>query len=122
MTSNRAVLLILTFFCLLPTAFAEEAALRYKIGVVLGLTGPAASFANSFKIAVDLALEDLPDADRRRVRVLFEDDGLSNLRAVSAGKKLLDIDKVDALITWSSGTALSLVSVTESRKVPHKVN
>ena len=92
---------------------------RYTIGVVLPLSGSSAEFGQTARAAIELALEQLPPEDRGRMKVIFEDDGLVSSRSVSAGRKLIDIDRVDALITWSSSTALSLVGITESRKIPH---
>lgn len=92
---------------------------EYTIGVVLPLSGSSSEFGQTARAAIELALDQLPPEDRARIKVVFEDDGLISSRSVSAGKKLLDIDRVDALITWSSGTALSLAGITESRKIPH---
>lgn len=89
------------------------------VGAILPLSGSSAEFGQSARAAIELAVEQLPPEDRGRVKVIFEDDGLVSSRSVSAGRKLIDIDRVDALITWSSSTALSLVGVTESRKIPH---
>lgn len=92
---------------------------NYTVGVVLPLSGSSAEFGQTARAAIELALEQLPLEDRGRVKVIFEDDGLVSSRSVSAGRKLIDIDRVNALITWSSSTALSLVGITESRKIPH---
>ena len=92
---------------------------KYTIGAVLPLSGSSAEFGQTARAAIELALEQLPLEDRGRVKVIFEDDGLVSSRSVGAGRKLIDIDRVDALITWSSSTALSLVGITESRKIPH---
>jgi ABC-type branched-subunit amino acid transport system substrate-binding protein len=67
---------------------------------------------------VELALDDLSPEDRERTRVVYEDDGLVNARSATAARKLLSIDKVDALITWSSGTALTVASIVEGARVP----
>jgi ABC-type branched-subunit amino acid transport system substrate-binding protein len=54
-----------------------------------------------------------------RVTVIYEDDGLSNARSATAARKLLTIDKVDALLTWSSGTGLTVASLAEAKRIPH---
>jgi ABC-type branched-subunit amino acid transport system substrate-binding protein len=41
------------------------------------------------------------------------------MRAATAARKLLTIDKVDALLTWSSGTGITAASIAESKKIPH---
>jgi ABC-type branched-subunit amino acid transport system substrate-binding protein len=121
-TLPRAVWVIVLRFTLgfgvvCGTAYGEGPPLT--IGVILPLSGSAASFGAIGRAAIELALEDLPPEDKGRVRVIFEDDGLVANRSVSAGQKLIAIDQVDALISWSSSTGLSLASITESRRIPH---
>lgn len=89
-----------------------------SIGAILPLSGSAASFGLASKRGIELALEDLPEKDRARVKVIIEDDGLNNSRSVTAAHKLITIDKVDALLTWSSGTALAVAGLNETRKIP----
>lgn len=88
------------------------------IGVILPLSGPAANFGAIAQRGIELALEDLSPEDRARTRVLYEDDGLVNARSATAARKLISIDKVDALVTWSSGTALTVASIVEGGRVP----
>jgi branched-chain amino acid transport system substrate-binding protein len=91
----------------------------FKIGVILPLSGQSANFGAISQRGIQLALEQLPAQDKGRVSVIIEDDGLINSRSVSAAHKLIDIDKVDALVTWSSSTALAVVGLAESHKLPH---
>lgn len=100
-------------------SFAWAEAPKLTIGVVAPLSGSSASFGVTCRAAIELALEQLPPEDKGRVKVIYEDDGLIASRSVTAGRKLLTIDKVDALLSWSSSTALSLVGITEAKKVPH---
>jgi len=90
-----------------------------KIGAVLPLSGGASNFGTIARQGIELALEDLSPGDRARVSVVYEDDGLSNSRSATAARKLLTIDKVDVLLTWSSGTGLTVASITEYKRVPH---
>ncbi len=88
------------------------------IGVILPLSGSAANFGSIAQRGIELALNDLSSEDRARTRVIYEDDGMVNTRSATAARKLLSIDKVDALITWSSGTALTVASIVEGARVP----
>lgn len=90
-----------------------------KIGAILPLSGVASNFGAIARRGIELALEDLSPSDRKRVRVIFEDDALSNSRSATAARKLLSIDKVDALLTWSSGTGITVASIVEAKKIPH---
>jgi branched-chain amino acid transport system substrate-binding protein len=88
------------------------------IGVILPLSGSAANFGSIAQRGIELALNDLSPQDRSRTRVIYEDDGMVNSRSATAARKLLSIDKVDAVITWSSGTALTVASIAEGARVP----
>ena len=105
-------------FCLSIAQVAAELP-SLSIGVILPLTGPSAFIGVTAKAAVELAIAQLSSEDKKRVKVIYEDDGLVANRAVAAGHKLLAIDKVDALLTWSSSTGLSLASLTERKQIPH---
>lgn len=101
-------------------AFADEPkAPSVVIGAILPLSGSAAAFGVSSSRGITLALEGLSAVDRERVKVIIEDDGLNNSRSITAAQKLITVDKVDALLTWSSGTALAVKSLSESRRIPH---
>jgi ABC-type branched-subunit amino acid transport system substrate-binding protein len=89
-----------------------------KVGVILPLSGPAANFGAIARNGIELALRDLTPDDRSRVQVVYEDDGLVNTRTATAARKLLDIDKVNALITWSSSSGLTIAGMCESKRVP----
>jgi branched-chain amino acid transport system substrate-binding protein len=90
-----------------------------KIGAILPLSGGASNFGAIARRGIELALEDLTPNDRKRVKVIFEDDGLSNAKSATAARKLLSVDKVDAILTWSSGTGITVASIAEAKKIPH---
>ena len=72
-----------------------------KIGAILSQTGFAASFGESAKNAVQLAVEDINKSggiDGRPVVVYYEDDHTDAKEAVSAFQKLTSIDHVDAIM------------------------
>jgi ABC-type branched-subunit amino acid transport system substrate-binding protein len=112
------VLLLILVRCVVPAHGEVPSAPSITIGAILPLTGSASNFGAIAQRGIELALEDLPPADRARTRVIYEDDGLVNARSATAARKLLSINKVDALITWSSGTALTVASILEASRVP----
>ena len=85
-----------------------------KIGLILPLTGDAADIGQAQKNAVELALEQLKDSN---IQLIFEDDRLQTNDAVTAAQKLVNVDKVDAIIgpSWS-GAALAVAPIAESSK------
>lgn len=105
-------------FCQVSALAQSSQAPSVTIGAILPLTGSSAAFGLASKRGIELALEDLSATDRARVKVIVEDDGLNNSRSITAAQKLLTVDKVDALLTWSSGTALAVGGLSEARAIP----
>jgi len=74
-----------------------------KIGLILPLSGGMAHVGAAFRDAARLAALELPPG-RFEYQLIFEDDGLQSAKAATAAQKLIEIDKVDAIIsTWSYG-------------------
>jgi ABC-type branched-subunit amino acid transport system substrate-binding protein len=89
-----------------------------KIGTLIPLTGPLAEFGPNFRKAADLAATHLKDAGLT-LQLVHADDETSAIPAVAAARKLVDVDKVPAIV----GAAASgvTVPVAESVTVPNKV-
>jgi ABC-type branched-subunit amino acid transport system substrate-binding protein len=124
MTCLRIYLFVSTFLLFIPlhNGSADElqqSAPRITIGAILPLSGEASNFGAIARRGIEMALDSLSADDRARVSVVFEDDALSNVRSATAARKLLSIDKVDALLTWSSGTGITVASMAESKRIPH---
>ena len=72
-----------------------------KIGVILGLTGPAGAWAKYSRIGLELAARRLNETGGvagRRVELLIEDSQSNPTAGISAWRKLTAIDKVDAVV------------------------
>ncbi len=89
-----------------------------KIGVVAPLTGGGAIFGQSLVDAIKLAQEDLKNT-KKTYQVIIEDDGTNPAQSASAGHKLVDIDKVSALISITSGTGNSIKPIAAAATIPH---
>jgi branched-chain amino acid transport system substrate-binding protein len=112
---TRLIVAVVALFSIQPVR-AEHSSI--KIGLVAPLTGAAAAFGRSCRVAAELAVKDLPQERRDVVKLLVEDDGLVNARSVAAGRKLMDIDQVHGLVSFSSSTALSLAPIVEQKHIP----
>ncbi len=117
-SSRLCALVIFAIIALLPGHSARAEQPSIKIGVVAPLTGSGAAFGRSCRVAAELAVRELPEKEGSRVKLFIEDDGLIAARSVAAGRKLMDIDRIDALVSWSSGTALSLAPIVEQKRIP----
>ncbi len=90
---------------LLLAACTPQQSEQIKIGAVLSLTGVAAFYGESSRNGMDLAVEEINAAggiNGKKIVVIYEDDGTDGKRAVTALTKLMEIDKIDAIIggTW----------------------
>jgi ABC-type branched-subunit amino acid transport system substrate-binding protein len=96
-------------------AMAQDAV---KIGTLIPLTGPLAEFGPNFRKAADLAAGHLKDVGLT-LQLIHADDETSAIPAVAAARKLVDVDKVPAIV----GAAASGVTipVAESVTIPNKV-
>jgi ABC-type branched-subunit amino acid transport system substrate-binding protein len=102
-------------FPMVRLATAQDA---MKIGTLMPLTGPLAEFGPNFRKAADLAASHLTAAGLG-LQLIHADDETSAIPAVAAARKLVDVDKVPAIV----GAAASGVTipVAESVTIPNKV-
>jgi len=92
-----------------------------KIGAVLVLTGPDAKAGQSAKQGIEMAVEEINASGgvkSRKIKVIYEDDGGEPQKSVSAVQKLINVDKVLAILgpMWSS-CVLAVAPIVESKGV-----
>ncbi len=105
-----------SLFFLFPCLLLAERGEPYRIGAVLALTGPISIVGMPMKNAMVLA-EERYDTDNK-IELLFEDDGFLPRNTVSAAKKLIEQDKVDALAVFGTNQGLAIIDFVERAKVP----
>ena len=128
---TKAVLLTLPLFALLVFAGScqrqqnpEDARDRstIKIGYFGDLSGPTFNFGESAKNGVLMAADEINQAggiNGRRIDVVIDDDQGSPERAANLVSKLINQDKVVALIGGgASGSSLAAAPKAQSAKVP----
>lgn len=70
-----------------------------KIGALLILSGEGAAWGENAQKGIMMAVNEFNESsENRKVEVIFEDTGGENKKAVSGYRKLINIDKVDAII------------------------
>ncbi|MES2215991.1 MAG: ABC transporter substrate-binding protein [Patescibacteria group bacterium] len=89
-----------------------------KIGIVAPLTGGASIYGVNLAKGAELALADLKDT-KNTYRLVIEDDGTNPANAASAAQKLINIDKVQAIISVTSGTGNAVKPLAASASIPH---
>ena len=89
-----------------------------KLGTLIPLTGPLAEFGPNFRKAADLAAGHLKEAGLS-LQLIHADDETSAIPAVAVARKLVDVDRVPAVV----GAAASGVTipVAESVTIPNRV-
>ena len=94
-----------------------------KIGAVISLTGPAASFGEYSKKGMDLAASEINSnggINGRKVEILYEDDKSDSKSAVSAYNKLVSVSGVNGVIggLWDF-LAQPLIPLASTNKIAY---
>ena len=93
-----------------------------KIGVNLELSGPVASYGSSEADGIELAVEEINEAggiDGKEIVLEKVDNKSDNAEATSAAIKLIDQDKVVAIIgAATSGATVAQAEIANSNKTP----
>lgn len=89
-----------------------------KIGAILPLTGDAGFLGEGIKNGITMAWEYLPKT-HFNYQIVFEDDQMDPKKTAVAAQKLIHTDKVDFLISASSGTGNVITPIAEQNKVVH---
>jgi branched-chain amino acid transport system substrate-binding protein len=91
-----------------------------KIGVILPLSGDAASYGLSLKSGMDLAVTyaNKTTSDQPHFELLYEDSKAEPSAAVTAFQKLITVDQVKVVIgPFTSSEVLAIAPVAEERRV-----
>jgi branched-chain amino acid transport system substrate-binding protein len=93
-----------------------------KVGAVISLTGTYAGLGEPEKNTLEMEVKAINDAggiDGRPLEVIYEDDGTDNAKALSATTKLIDQDKVVALIgATGSGQTMAMRGEVDRAEIP----
>ncbi len=89
-----------------------------KIGVIAPLSGNMASLGEGVRNGVLLAYDSIKNT-HYKYELIFEDDQLDPKKTASAINKLINIDKVDAVISFTSGSGNVIAPIAETNKIIH---
>ncbi|MBI4241752.1 MAG: ABC transporter substrate-binding protein [Candidatus Rokubacteria bacterium] len=99
----------------------------YKIGAIFSITGPGSSLGVPERDTAQMLEAEVnarggiagPDGKRHPVKVVIYDDASDETRAVLAAKKLIEEDRVAAIVgTTLSGTSLAILDTVQKAQVP----
>jgi branched-chain amino acid transport system substrate-binding protein len=112
---RRFAILLAAAAALAPT-LARPAAAQIKVGVTISTTGPAASLGVPQRNSIALMPQEIAG---QSVEYIVLDDGADSTRAVANTRKLIDENKVDAIIGSSTTPAsLAMIDVAAEHQVP----
>jgi branched-chain amino acid transport system substrate-binding protein len=109
-------LLAMAGFGLAALAAPAAQAAPIKVGVILSITGPGASLAGPQRNTIALLPKDVAG---HAIEYIVLDDASDSTKAVADARKLIDEEKVDALIGSSiTPSSLAMIDVAAEKKVP----
>jgi branched-chain amino acid transport system substrate-binding protein len=121
-TCNLSLIFFIVLFTLiLGCSNKEKDVSSIKIGFIGPLTGAAASYGVPQKNGAALAAEEINAGgglNGKKIEIIFEDSQMDPNKAISAMKKLIDIDKVSSVIgeTTTAGT-LAIAETANKNKI-----
>ncbi len=93
----------------------EEMGNRVRIGVILPLTGDGAAYGSSMRRGMDLAAEELASTLPYELVLIYEDSQADPTKALSAYRKLADVDQVPAILgPFTSSETLAVAPAAEA--------
>lgn len=109
-----SLIVVMTFF---RASFALTEEIKLRVGVLSGLTGAAAKWCAFQNKGMALAQEELK-REGISIELIFEDSQTAAPKVISAYNKLLQLDKVDAVIADDFGLVVApLLPLVERQKV-----
>lgn len=113
LTGLAVVILIVVF-----SVFSQKDETVIKIGVVAPLKSGATIYGDNLVKGLELAKKDLGDK-AANYEIIVEDDEGNVAKSASAAQKLVSIDKVDAIVTVTSGTGNAVDKIAKDAGIPH---
>ena len=100
---------------------SKSAANTYKIGVLLPLTGDAASYGEPAKNIYQIATEEINQTggvNGKKIELIIEDSKCNGQDSANATQKLINVDKVQIIVGgFCSSESLAAEPIAESNKV-----
>lgn len=100
----------------------DRASAQIKIGSVLSVTGPASFLGDPEKRTLELYVDEINargGVNGQKLQLVFYDDGGSAENARTFATRLVEEDKVVAMVGGSTtGTTLAMVQIFEEAKIP----
>ncbi len=111
------VAVVITVLVLWNNKSSESEHEKIKIGFVIQLTGDWAHLGQDVKDMIVAAHKKMEN--RNRYELIFEDYGFDPKKAAMATNKLINIDKVDSIISLFTNAGFVVNPIAEANNIPH---
>jgi branched-chain amino acid transport system substrate-binding protein len=122
MTSSCRKFVLAAVSCLAGLAAAAPASAEIKIGAVLSVTGPASFLGDPEKRTLEIyadAINAQGGINGEKIKVFIYDDGGDPNQGRTFATRLIEEDKVDALLAASTtAVAMPLIALAEEAQIP----
>ncbi len=116
---KRLIALILTLLFVVACQTTNEDVI--KVGVITGLSGPDAKVGEWTQNGLELAKDEINSEggiNGKRLELVYEDSQFNPKKALAGAKKLVEADKVDALLMLSGASStLSVLPYAEEQNI-----
>ena len=120
-TTRRAFLAVgagLAAVAAAPRLAFAQATGTFRIGSLCPISGGGSSYGSGMQKAIEIAVAEVNaagGAGGRKLELYSEDSQTKPEAAVLAAKKLIEVNKVQAILgTWSSGVTLAVMPLTDA--------
>ncbi|MEO8346214.1 MAG: ABC transporter substrate-binding protein [Betaproteobacteria bacterium] len=105
----------------LPRFAYAQAEGTFRVGSLCPISGGGSSYGSGMQKAIEIALAEVNAAGGaagRKLELFSEDSQTKPDAAVLAAKKLIEVNKVQAILgTWSSGVTLAVMPLTDAANI-----
>lgn len=113
---RKIIIFVVVFIFFVMFLFQSNKNDLTKIGVIGHFSGEYASYSVPMKNSIEMAFRER-DPNGKKYELIFEDDGTDSSTAVSAVNKLIDIDKVNYIISaQGSGATSAIIPVVQDKR------
>jgi branched-chain amino acid transport system substrate-binding protein len=117
---RKIIYLALTTILLWGCGHQKKEVNTFNVGVILPLSGNLSFMGNPEKNGFELALSNFNKIHKElKINLIFEDSKSNANDAVNAAQKLIQINKVNAIIVANTGPNLAIAPITEKEKILH---
>lgn len=106
---------------LLPRLALAQAGAPFRVGSLCPITGAGSPYGSGMQKAIEIAVGEVNaagGASGHKLELFAEDGQTKPDAAVLAAKKLIEVNKVQAILgTWSSGVTLAVMPLTDSANI-----